>query len=81
MDDAFEVTKKATKDLPRVEMAASLLYKVCDKYADKFQDEDFDDEDYNEGYGEVTDLVGDKLYLQFEDTLGDGRAVMGFFGN
>jgi hypothetical protein len=66
MDDAFEVTKKAAKDLPRVEKAAALLYKLCDKYGDKFQDEDFDDEDYNEGYGEVTGIIEDKLYLHYE---------------
>ncbi|GAB4417717.1 MAG: hypothetical protein OHK0032_13760 [Thermodesulfovibrionales bacterium] len=66
MDDAFEVTKKASKDLPRVEKAATLLYKLCDKYGDKFQDEDFDDEDYNEGYGEVTGIIEDKLYLRYE---------------
>lgn len=66
MDDAFEVTKKAAKDLPRVEKAAALLYRLCNKYGDKFQDEDFDDEDYNEGYGEVTGIIEDKLYLRFE---------------
>lgn len=66
MDDAFEVTKKAAKDLPRVEKAAALLYRLCNKYGNKFQDEDFDDEDCNEGYGEVTGIIEDKLYLRFE---------------
>jgi len=66
MDDAFETAKKAAKDLPRVEKAAALLYKLCNKNSDRFIAVDFDDEDYNEGYGEVTGIIEDKLYLHYE---------------
>jgi hypothetical protein len=67
MDDVVETTKKAAKDLPRVEKAASLLYKLCDKNSERFSVDDFEDEDYMEGYGEVTGIIEDKLYLDYED--------------
>lgn len=66
MDDVIETTKKAAKDLPRVEKAASLLYKLCDKNSDRFSVDDFEDEDYMEGYGEVTGIIEDKLHLDYE---------------
>lgn len=66
MDDAFDVIKKAAKDLPRVEKATFLLYKLCEKNAYELYDEDFDEEDYKEGYAEVTDIIEDRLYLQYE---------------
>lgn len=66
MDDVVETTKKAAKDLPRVEKAAALLYKLCDKNSDRFSDDDFDDKDYMEGYGEVIEISGDKLHLDYE---------------
>lgn len=66
MDDVVETTKKAAKDLPRVEKAASLLYKLCDKNSDRFSVDDFEDEDYMEGYGEVTGIIEDKLHLDYE---------------
>lgn len=66
MDDVVETTKKAAKDLPRVEKAASLLYKLCDKNSDKFSVDDFEDEDYMEGYGEVTGIIEDKLHLDYD---------------
>lgn len=66
MDDACDVTKKASKNLPRVEKAATLLYKLCEKYSDKFPDDDFEDEDYMEGYGEVIGILEDKLHLDYD---------------
>lgn len=66
MDDVVETTQKATKDLPRVEKAAVLLYKLCDKNSDRFSADDFEDEDYMEGYGEVTGIIEDKLHLDYE---------------
>lgn len=66
MDDVVETTKKAAKDLPRVEKAASLLYKFCDKNSDRFSVDDFDGEDYMEGYGEITEIIEDKLHLDYE---------------
>lgn len=66
MDEAFEVTKKASKDLPRVEKAATLLYELCDENSGRFEDIEFDDKDYMEGYGEVTDIIGDKLHLDYD---------------
>jgi len=66
MDDVVETTKKAAKDLPRVEKAASLLYRFCDRNSKRFSADDFEDEDYMEGYGEVTGIIGDKLYLDYE---------------
>ncbi len=72
IEDVFTVTKKASKDLPRVEKAASLLYELCDKYSEEFLDYDLDDDDkYREGYGSITDIVEDKLYLlyEFEDEI------------
>lgn len=66
MDEIAETTKKATKDLPRVEKAAMLLYKLCEKNNDKFGEIEFDDKDYNEGYGEVTGILEDKLHLNYD---------------
>jgi len=67
MDDIDEISKKTAKDLPRVEKAADLLYKLCDKNSYRFSYEDFEDEDYMEGYGEVIEIVGnDKLHLDYE---------------
>lgn len=66
MDEIAETTKKATKDLPRVEKAAMLLYKLCEKNDDKFGEIEFDDKDYNEGYGEVTGILEDKLHLDYD---------------
>lgn len=66
MDDVIETTKKASKDLPRVEKAAALLYKLCDKNSERFSVDDFEDEDYMEGYGEVIEISGDKLHLDYE---------------
>lgn len=66
MDNACDVTKKASKNLPRVEKAATLLYELCDKNSDRFSEDDFDDEDYNEGYGEVTGILEDKLHLNYD---------------
>lgn len=66
MDEAFEVTKKASKDLPRVEKAASLLYELCDESSGRFEDIEFDDKNYMEGYGEVTGIVEDKLHLDYD---------------
>lgn len=66
MDEAFEVTKKASKDLPRVEKAATLLYELCDENSGRFEDIEFDDKDYMEGYGEVTGIIEDKLHLDYD---------------
>lgn len=66
MDEAFEVTKKATKDLPRVEKAANLLYELCQKNEDKLDIHELEDDDYMEGYGEVTGIIEDKLHLDYE---------------
>ncbi len=58
-----EVTKKASKDLPRVEKAASMFYNLCKFFRYK---EVFDAKDYKEGYGEVVRISGDKIYVLFE---------------
>jgi hypothetical protein len=71
MDDAIEVTERASKDLPRVEKAAGLFYRLCQKNSDKFNIHSFDDEDYMEGYGEVAGIIEDKLHLDYEgDKIG-----------
>lgn len=66
MDEAFEVTKKASKDLPRVEKAASLLYELCDENGGRLEDIEFDDKNYLDGYGEVTGIIEDKLHLDYD---------------
>jgi hypothetical protein len=66
MDDLTDVTKKASKDLPRVEKAAELLYHLCRTNAARFGVDAFDDEDCEEGYGEVMSIVEDKLSLDLE---------------
>ncbi len=66
MDEVFEVTKKATKDLPRVEKAATLLYELCRKNEDRLDIHSLADDDYMEGYGEVTGIIEDKLHLDYE---------------
>lgn len=66
MDEAFEVTKKASKDLPRVEKAANLLYELCDENSGKFEDIEFDDENYMDGYGEVTGIIEGKFHLDYD---------------
>jgi soluble cytochrome b562 len=66
MDEIAEATKKASKDLPRVEKAATLLYELCDKNSERLSVDDFDDKDYMEGYGEVTGIIEDYLHLNYE---------------
>jgi hypothetical protein len=66
IDDLTEVTKKASKDLPRVEKAAELLYRLCQKNSHKLRIDALDDDEYSEGYGDVTRIVEDKLYLNHE---------------
>jgi hypothetical protein len=66
MDEALEVTKKATKDLPRVEKASELLYELCQMNEMILAGTVFRDHNYMEGYGEVTDITGDKLYLDYD---------------
>ena len=66
MDDIVEISRKTTKDLPRVEKAASLLYKLCDKNSDRLSGDDFKDENYREGYGEVIGIIEDKLHLNYD---------------
>lgn len=66
MDDVIETTKKAAKDLPRVEKAASLLYRLCDKNSKRLAVDDFEDEDYMEGYGKVIEISGDKIHLDYD---------------
>lgn len=63
--EMLETIEKATKDLPRVKKAASLLYKLCDKNNEKFSVDDFEDENFMEGYGEVIEIFEDKLYLDY----------------
>lgn len=65
MDEIAETTNKATKDLPRVEKAANMLYELCNKNSGRFSADDFEDEDYNEGYGDVTGILEDKLHLNY----------------
>lgn len=65
MDEVFEVTKKATKDLPRVEKAGNLLYELCQRNEDKLDIHELEDDDYMEDYGEVTGIIEDKLYLDY----------------
>lgn len=66
MDEIDETTKNAARNLPRVEKAAMLLYKLCEKNNDKFGEIEFDDKDYNEGYGEVIGILEDKLHLDYD---------------
>jgi len=66
MDDIVEISRKTTKDLPRVEKAASLLYTLCNKNSDRFSGDDFKDENYMEGYGEVIGMIEDKLHLNYD---------------
>ena len=66
MDDIVEISRKTTKALPRVEKAASLLYKLCDKNSDRLSGDDFKDENYREGYGEVIGIIEDKLHLNYD---------------
>lgn len=66
MDDIDEISRNMAKDLPRVEKAAELLYKLCAKNSYRFSDADFDEEDYMEGYGEVRGILEDKLHLDYE---------------
>jgi len=66
MGEVLNTTKQAAKDLPRVDQAAELLFNLCDLNSSKYMDTDFDDDDYMEGYGEVTWILGDKLYLDYE---------------
>src|SRR3989337_1639797 len=63
MDDIVEISRKTTKDLPRVEKAASLLYTLCNKNSDRFSGDDFKDENYMEGYGEEIGRIDDKLHF------------------
>ena len=66
MKEVAEIIRQAAKDLPRVEKASGLLFKLCDENSGRFMDMEFDDEDYMEGYGEVTGIIEDKLYLDYE---------------
>jgi soluble cytochrome b562 len=66
MDEIDETTKNAARNLPRVEKAALLFYKLCEKNNDKFGEIEFDDKDYNEGYGEVIGILEDKLHLNYD---------------
>lgn len=66
MDEIVETTKKASKDLPRVEKAANLLYKLYEENSGKFYPDKFKDDDYMEGYGEVSGMLDDKLFLDYE---------------
>ncbi len=66
MDEVFEVTKKATKDLPRVEKASDLLYELCQKNEDRLDIHSLEDDDYMEGYGEVMRIIEDKLHLVYD---------------
>lgn len=66
MTEVAEITRQASKDLPRVEKAADLLFKLCDENSGRFVDVEFGDEDYMEGYGEVTGIIEDKLHLDYE---------------
>ncbi len=71
MDEIVETTKKASKDLPRVEKAARLLYKLCDENSYKLDADELNDDDRMEGYGEVTMMLDDKLFLNYEgDKIG-----------
>ena len=66
MDDIVEISRKTTKDLPRVEKAASLLYTLCDKNSGRFSDHDFKDENYREGYGVVIGMIEDNFHLNYD---------------
>ena len=66
MDEIDETTKNAARNLPRVEKAAMLLYRFCEKNNDKLGDIEFEDKDYNDGYGDVVGLIEDKLFLNFD---------------
>ncbi len=66
IEEVVDTGKQAAKDLPRVDKAADLLFKLCDENSDKFIDIEFNGEDYMEEYGEVTGILEDKLYLDYE---------------
>jgi len=62
----LETIEKNITDLPRVEKAASLLHKLCLDNSLIFSVEDFEEEDNVDGYGVVTRIEGDKIYLDYE---------------
>ncbi|GBD98111.1 hypothetical protein BMS3Abin07_00119 [bacterium BMS3Abin07] len=66
MKEVAEITRQTAKDLPRVEKASGLFYKLCRSNSLKFMQVEFDDDNYMEGYGEVTGIIEDKLYLDYE---------------
>jgi len=65
IEEAVDTARRAAKNLPRVEKASSLLFALCDKNRDKYMHVDFGDGDYMEGYGEVTGIIEDKLFLDY----------------
>src|SRR4030067_1475486 len=66
MDDIVEISRKTTKDLPRGEKAASLLYTLGNKNSGRFSGHDFKDENYMEGYGVVIGMIEDNLHLNYD---------------
>ncbi len=66
IEEVVYMAKQAAKDLPRVDKAADLLFKLCDLNSGKYMDKDFDDDDYMEGYGDVTGILEDNIYLDYE---------------
>jgi len=66
VDEMLETIEKNVEDLPRVKKAASLLYELCVKNSTIFSIMGLKEEDYVEGYGVVTRIEGDKLYLDYE---------------
>lgn len=66
VDEMLETIEKDMEDLPRVEKAASLIDKLCLENSIIFSVGGFEEEDYREGYGIVTRIEGDKLYLDYE---------------
>jgi hypothetical protein len=66
MEEVIEITRDAAKALPRVEKAATLLFKLCEANSNRYMEVDFDDDDYMEGYGEVIGIIKDKLHLDYE---------------
>ncbi|MDY6971450.1 MAG: hypothetical protein SV775_03875 [Thermodesulfobacteriota bacterium] len=66
IEEVLDTTKQASKDLPRVDKAAELLFNLCSINSSRYFDRVFDDDAYMEGYGELKGMLEDKLYLLYE---------------
>ncbi len=69
IEEVLETAKDAARDLPRVEKASSLIYALCSRNAESFESGRYkydDENNFIEGYGEVTGIIEDNIYLDYE---------------